>query len=436
MKMREVGDKKTEPVYDKIQHLDTLNRKSPWYNMSHSVEQRIADGTDPRNHPTRRPPSYQTRSANPDAVSAVDDIPIDPNQRQLEHGGFLGGGREQSEPTPQPSKEQLIQSLLHSHNFLAQAVNSHFNASTLPAQLTPAMGPPLVQSQPPPQPTYADQKDVKFGTEVKQDQLVPQSNFPPIGPSQFTNPTPEPGKAGLLPTPALDDAATLAADSKGKTDTTTGANGKPIAPPPAASGAAATSKPPKEGEKTGEGEGEEKKEGEERDKYEMSETDLARLMMSFKSKGFAGVVASDEIDKVIPYLKARKPKLGFIMNTDPRDKPGRHWVAVEIDWQRRPSVHYYDPYGDPPQKATVDGLKRIVAARAEQEATEPLKLKVNRVPNQREDTSTCGLHSARFLMDMFNGRTFAAATHFNTTEGEAKARGLVGGAMPKFEYLM
>lgn len=450
-------DSKYGQRYSRAMHQDRLNRLDPEYwklvtrkdpASQHEVEQYLAGKADLHYH------TPKNIGNPPDLVSAFHEqkhnplvlLPDYPEGHKLDgypEGHELDGEgakrKAPDPPQPQPSKEQIIQSLLHSHNFLAQAVNTHFNAQTLPQELVPRMGPPLVQSQPPPQPTYADQKDTKLGDPAKQAQLIPQTNFPPIGPSQFTNQTPDQSKGGLLPTPALDDAATLAADSK-KDATIRDPNGKPIAPPPAATGSTATEEPPapppkgkKEKEEKGKGDGE----GEGDKKYEMSESRLNQMMLAYKSKGFAGVIAADEIDKILPFARNAKPKLGFIMNTDPRDKPGEHWVAVEIDWDRRPSVHYYDPLGDGPTKQTINGLKRIVAAHAEFKGAEPLKLKINRVPNQRDDTSTCGLHSARFLMDMFRGRSFAAATEFNTAEGEAKARALVGGGeLPKFKYLI
>lgn len=170
---------------------------------------------------------------------------------------------------------------------------------------------------------------------------------------------------------------------------------------------------------------------------EVDEDDINRQMRGWTRHGFRGVVAADEIDTLKDSV-GRGDRMAFIMNTDTRDKPGAHWVAVEIEWSVRPAVHYYDPFGDDPDRRTVKALQALVAERRRLRPNqEPLKFKVNKVANQRENSSSCGLHSMRFVREMLSGKAFNAVTSYNTRDGEKRARAMLGGRrMPRFRYIL
>lgn len=163
--------------------------------------------------------------------------------------------------------------------------------------------------------------------------------------------------------------------------------------------------------------------------HELDENEIAHHMAAYQRKGFRGVVAADEVHQMKPYAKGGAP-VSFIMNTDKRSQGGRHWVAVH--WQGS-NLHYYDPFGKPP---TADMKRRFTDLVASDGKNGTVQLKVNRVPNQRGNSVTCGLHSMRFLQDMHRGASFQQATNFNTKEGEAAARALMKGKdLPQFEYI-
>jgi hypothetical protein len=78
-------------------------------------------------------------------------------------------------------------------------------------------------------------------------------------------------------------------------------------------------------------------------------------MKDYNNKGFKGVYAIDEVDK-IPV----SDKMGFILNLDTSDKSGSHWVGVYIDANDDKSVEYYDSFGkDPPERLMKD-LKSLI----------------------------------------------------------------------------
>jgi hypothetical protein len=65
---------------------------------------------------------------------------------------------------------------------------------------------------------------------------------------------------------------------------------------------------------------------------------------------FAGVYARNKIPKV-----PKQKRIAYIVNTDPANKPGKHWVAFFLT---RKTIYYFDPYGIPPH-----GFHRILRSR-------------------------------------------------------------------------
>jgi hypothetical protein len=59
------------------------------------------------------------------------------------------------------------------------------------------------------------------------------------------------------------------------------------------------------------------------------------------SKTFLGVFARDEIPKFINYPAC------FVMNTENRNKPGQHWLALHYDKKGR--CYFFDSYGNQPK---------------------------------------------------------------------------------------
>lgn len=68
-------------------------------------------------------------------------------------------------------------------------------------------------------------------------------------------------------------------------------------------------------------------------------------MNKSQAKGFKGVYAIDEINKILV-----SDKVGVVLNLDPSNKPGSHWVALYIDSKGDKSVEYYDSFGNDHQQ--------------------------------------------------------------------------------------
>lgn len=101
---------------------------------------------------------------------------------------------------------------------------------------------------------------------------------------------------------------------------------------------------------------------------------------------FHGVFASD----TLPHSCARLPAM-FIVNTDPRSKPGSHWQAIYIDCERR--GEFFDSYGLPPYVPHhVAFLKKTCKS-----------FKYNHTDLQALHSSMCGQYCAMFLLFKAHG---------------------------------
>ena len=158
---------------------------------------------------------------------------------------------------------------------------------------------------------------------------------------------------------------------------------------------------------------------------------IDEMMSGYKSKGYLGCIAADEIPELIkPSLKF--DKVGWIMNKDVEALPGSHWVGVYVDFVDDCAIEYSDSFGEDPDERFFTDIKAFVDAHKPQFY---LKMKINRVVKQRENSSTCGLMAIRFLLDRFEGKTFVDSTGWNdVTKGEAAANTLLKKA-DRFGYI-
>lgn len=132
---------------------------------------------------------------------------------------------------------------------------------------------------------------------------------------------------------------------------------------------------------------------------------IDKIMDKYHQKGYKGVYAIDEIDKI-----PTSNKMGFVLNLDPHDKPGSHWVAVYIDADDDQAVEYYDSFGKNPPEHLREDLKKLV------EKINPenyLKFKINRCVQQRSNSNNCGVFAMKFLMDRFDGKPFPECSGYS-----------------------
>ena len=103
--------------------------------------------------------------------------------------------------------------------------------------------------------------------------------------------------------------------------------------------------------------------------------------------------------KLPELYKKGKERIGIVVNTDPHDGPGQHWVAVFCDLRREleyPRVTYFDSYAHSPEPEIKALMKRW---KEQWDVTgvhsKPMKMTFNTTRHQYKD-SECGMYCLYF----------------------------------------
>jgi hypothetical protein len=147
----------------------------------------------------------------------------------------------------------------------------------------------------------------------------------------------------------------------------------------------------------------------------LSDQEIDDIMEPYSSANnrngrYLGAIARDQIPSLVSKVsegELSKHSIGFVINTDPTNKPGFHWQSVYIS---KDSICFYDSFGDDPHKQIMTDLKPLIK-KLNPEGY--LKFKINRVKMQRANTSNCGFFAAKFLIDMFRGKHFQEASGYS-----------------------
>ena len=145
----------------------------------------------------------------------------------------------------------------------------------------------------------------------------------------------------------------------------------------------------------------------------MMSTEIDTVMKRYKPR-FLGTIARDEWKLLTPPVDSGKS--GWVMNTDPKSKPGKHWVAFLMDLDNK-SMEYYNSFGDDIPTDVLESLKSFLDEH--NPTRDLLKLKVNKVIDQDVNSSNCGWFCCKFLIDRFRGKPWIEASGFdNHIKGE------------------
>jgi hypothetical protein len=120
------------------------------------------------------------------------------------------------------------------------------------------------------------------------------------------------------------------------------------------------------------------------------------------------VIASDELLELKKSLSSKTKLYSFIMNLDPSDKPGSHWVAVIIDNIDK-YVGYYDSLCIHPTKQILKDIKQLVKS---VDPVHMFKFKFNTVKDQSNSSGKCGMYAMGFLHNIMNGMNFKKASGY------------------------
>ena len=130
---------------------------------------------------------------------------------------------------------------------------------------------------------------------------------------------------------------------------------------------------------------------------------------------YVGTVALDQVKDVKPWVN-KIDRMCFIMNLDPSDKPGSHWVAVDIVWPNEVAeICYFDSLAQPPPKSLLQDLKKFIAVRKDNQVY--MKFKSHEPQDRRQalNTNTCGVYAIKFVLDRLErGLDFKHASGFAT----------------------
>ena len=117
----------------------------------------------------------------------------------------------------------------------------------------------------------------------------------------------------------------------------------------------------------------------------MNTFQLAQVLMKgpFTKGRFGGVYACDQLSSV----EISKYPKSFVVNTDPMELPGAHWIAIYFDEQMK--GEFFDSYGKHPihyNKHFLDFMNRNA-----------VEWELNKIQLQRAFSTVCGQHCIYFL---------------------------------------
>ena len=138
-------------------------------------------------------------------------------------------------------------------------------------------------------------------------------------------------------------------------------------------------------------------------------------------KIYIKTISKDELDEMIKYIIDNNIlKCCFIMNTLERDqyKEVGHWQAFYICLDDPYySIEFFDSYGTKPDYKIINKFKNMIDM---MKIPTFIKFKYNKIKQQYNNTSTCGLHSILFLIKRIYNISFRDATNFNKTIKETE----------------
>lgn len=129
-------------------------------------------------------------------------------------------------------------------------------------------------------------------------------------------------------------------------------------------------------------------------------------------KDYIPVIAKDETNELMKYIKRGDKQFGFVINTDNSDQPGRHWRCVYINnMDDYPSIEYFDPLTEGrPEQSLIDICRKIAI---KMNPSKLFKYKQNQIRRQSKLTSNCGYHCIHFLEGRYMGIPFSEITGYD-----------------------
>ena len=137
-------------------------------------------------------------------------------------------------------------------------------------------------------------------------------------------------------------------------------------------------------------------------------------------KDYIPVIAKDETNELMKYVKKGDKQFSFVINTDNSDSPGRHWRCVYINNRDDyPSIEYFDPLTEgKPEQSLIDICRKIAI---KMNPSKLFKYKQNMIRRQSKLSSNCGYHCVHFLEGRYMGIPFSEITGYDDFVNKMKS---------------
>jgi len=111
---------------------------------------------------------------------------------------------------------------------------------------------------------------------------------------------------------------------------------------------------------------------------------------------------------VLKLYKKGIRRMGFVFNTDPSDKSGKHWISMFVDLNpNAPTISFFDSFAICPAPEEVTKLIHHIESYAQQlyGANRRFTVNCNTVKHQYAN-SECGVYSMYYITESLKGLTF------------------------------
>jgi hypothetical protein len=171
--------------------------------------------------------------------------------------------------------------------------------------------------------------------------------------------------------------------------------------------------------------------------YESEINSFLRLPFLLNNTYYLGTFANDELPIALKHIldvyeKSEVDKFALVLSVLNRDDPRvTHWTAIYFDLSPdKMYIGYYDSFADPPTESTLSSLKDFA-----KNLPTTVKIKVNKIPHQKNDSMNCAQHTIDFIIQMDRGATFQEATDMTKLEAQGRTELLKSLMDNKFETI-
>ena len=151
--------------------------------------------------------------------------------------------------------------------------------------------------------------------------------------------------------------------------------------------------------------------------------DQIEQILKKRINNFVPVVAKDQVDSLLGYVKKGDKFFSAVVNTDPSSSGGRHWRCIVMDNRDDfQSAEYFDPLCETmkPEESLLNVMREIAK---KMNPEKYFKYKFSEIRRQSFNKSNCGYHVCKYIEDRYNGIPFSEASGYDDYEKRMKGKG-------------